>query len=77
MNIQCITVLLYQIFASEPDNISWYIKLGSGIVIYYFFAIIIYIVFAIGICMSVLKAYHVNYPFIFELGPKMSKIAPL
>jgi hypothetical protein len=46
---------------------DWQSELGAGIMIYYATGVMIYIVFATGLCIQVFKSYGINYPFIFEI----------
>jgi hypothetical protein len=60
--------LVYLIFLVNPQDHKWVSKLGSGIVIYYFFGVLIYIIFATGFCIKVFNRFHINYAFIFEIS---------
>lgn len=67
--ISLLIVDIYLLFLCQPHipNGNWVIKLGSGIIIYYIFGVMIYIIFATGFCIQVFKKYQINYPFIFEI----------
>lgn len=68
-----VLTLMYLTFGLDRQ-LEWETKLGSGIVIYYFFAVIAYIVFAAAVVMRILKRYSINYVFIFEMSQESSHL---
>ena len=62
-----ISLLYVLTFMEQKSEQDWLTKLGSGIVFYYFTLILIYILFATGLCIQVFLSYQINYPFIFEI----------
>ena len=69
--------LVYLIFFSNPVDTSWLSKMGSGIVIYYLFAVLTYILFATSFCIKVFTKFHINYTFIFEVSKQNSITATM
>jgi hypothetical protein len=67
--IMCILFLLFSCITETDEskmNDNWLI-IASGIDIYYFTSILVFILFATGFSVQVFRMFNINYTFIFEV----------
>jgi hypothetical protein len=60
-------ILIYIIVLCPAQRSDWVQEIGSSTPIYYCAGMVVYIVFATGLCVQVFKSHSINYTFIFEV----------